>query len=125
MKPKNMILRLRTKNPLMNSVEIAKKIGVSKQYVHSILKKNDLVTNVPKPKKHVQVCLNCDIIHIDKRRFCSDDCRFKYTNILVECSFCHVQFYRKRQVLKRNYGYGYKQIYCSHSCMYRGRSDGL
>jgi len=120
-----MILRLRKKNPLMNSVEIAKKVGVSKQYVHSILKKNDLVTNVPKSKKHLQTCWHCDIIHIYKRRFCSKECHFKYSNILVECSFCHVQFYRKRSQLKRNYRYGYKQIYCSHSCLYKGRRDGL
>ena len=90
MKAKNRIVRLRKKYPLLPSIDIAKTVGVSKQYVSYILQKNDLITCVPKAK----------------------------------CSFCHVKFYRKRHVLLKNYRYGYKNIYCSRSCTYRGWRDG-
>ena len=45
------IRQLRLENPLMNLVEIGSELGVSKQYVHKILKKADLHTGVPKKKK--------------------------------------------------------------------------
>ena len=51
------IKELRTKNPLMNLVEIGSELGVSKQYVHKILKKADLHTGVPKKKK-IRRCMN-------------------------------------------------------------------
>ena len=123
MKPKKKILRLRKKYPLLPSADIAKTVGVSRQYVHSVLKKNELITKVPRSKKDLRTCKNCDNIHEYKRKFCSDGCRFQYTNILVECSFCHVEFYRKRHVLLKNYRYGCKNIYCSRSCTYRGWRD--
>ena len=124
MKAKNRIVRLRKKYPLLHSIDIAKTIGVSKQYVSYILQKNDLITCVPKAKKDLRTCTGCSILHGYNRKFCSNACRFKYTNIEVECSFCHVKFYRKRHVLLKNYRYGYKNIYCSRSCTYRGWRDG-
>ena len=58
MKAKNKIVRLRNKYPLMSSSEISKKVGVSRVYVHNILKQNDLQTKVPKPQK-VVYCKEC------------------------------------------------------------------
>ena len=51
MKPKNKIVRLRNKYPLMSNAEIGREIGVSRVYVYNILKKNDLITNVPRKNK--------------------------------------------------------------------------
>ena len=51
MKAKNKIVRLRKKHPFMSSSEISRKVGVTRIYVHNILKDNNLETNVPKPQK--------------------------------------------------------------------------
>ena len=59
MSSKEQIIQLRTENLLMNSVEIGKEVGVSKQYAHKILRKEDLHTSVPKKKKF-NMCKQCN-----------------------------------------------------------------
>ena len=60
MRPKKKIIRLRNQHPLMSNAEIGRKVGVSRSYVYNILKKNDLVTNVPRKLtiKHCTICGN-------------------------------------------------------------------
>ena len=70
MKPKNKILRLRKKFPLLPSNQIAGKVGVSRQYVSTILQKNALSTNTPRIKK-LKECLRCRELHSNRQRFCS------------------------------------------------------
>ena len=58
MKAKNKIVRLRHKNPLMSNAEIGRQVGVSRDYVGDILKKNGLVTKVPH-KSYIKYCDIC------------------------------------------------------------------
>ena len=124
MKPKNKIVRLRKKFPLLPSNQIAKQVGGSRQYVSTVLQKRDLPTSAPKNKK-LKECLFCKELHSKKQRFCSSECRFKYNQIEVTCTFCHIQFYRARHVIDNRVRAGYNRIYCSRKCYYRGQRDGL
>ena len=124
MKPKNKILRLRKKFPLLPSNQIAQQVGVSRQYVSTILQKNELSTSTPRIKK-LKECLRCRELHSNRQRFCSSDCRFKYNQIWVTCSFCHVEFYRARHVIDNRQRAGYNKIYCGRQCYYRGQRDNF
>ena len=124
MKPKNKIIRLRTKYPLLPSNQIAQRIGVSRQYVSIVLQKYELSTAAPKTKK-LKECLLCGALHFRRNRFCSSDCHFKYSHMLVTCTFCHIEFYRARHVIDNRTRAGYNRIYCSRKCYYRGQRDGL
>jgi len=124
MKPKNKIIRLRTRYPLLPSNQIAQKIGVSRQYVSTVLQKHELPTAAPRIKK-LKECLLCGALHSRQNRFCSSACHFKYSHILVTCTFCHIDFYRARHVIDNRTRAGYNKIYCGQRCYYRGQRDGL
>ena len=124
MKPKNKIVRLRNKYPLMSNAEIGREIGVSRVYVYNILKKNDLITNVPRKTK-VKYCDICGNTMNNRRKSstCSPHCRFLYNRIRVTCSFCTIDFYLRRSEVEQRYKRGYKNIYCSRICYYKGQKD--
>ena len=122
MSSKEQIIQLRTENPLMNSVEIGNEVGVSKQYVHMILRKADLNTRVPKKKKFNR-CKQCNEPINPRKNICSDKCHFTYYQIKVTCSFCHVDFYLKRSEVTQRHRRRYNKIYCSKPCYYKGRKE--
>ena len=122
MKPKNKIIRLRERNPLLPSNQIAKAVGVSRQWVSYVLNRAGLVTAAPR-QKAISTCMKCGCNHTTKKRFCSKDCYYEYYNIKVECSFCHVKFRRKRYIIDRGVRDGYTNIYCSRRCYYRGQKE--
>ena len=124
MKAKNKIVRLRKKFPLLPSNQIAGKVGVSRQYVSLVLQKYGLPTAAPQIK-NLKECLLCGAFHSRRNRFCSSDCHFKYSHILVTCTFCHIGFYRARHIIDNRTRAGYNHIYCSRQCYYRGQRDGL
>jgi predicted nucleic acid-binding Zn ribbon protein len=124
MRAKKKIVRLRHQQPLMSNAEIGRKVGVSRSYVADILKKNDLVTNVPHQLyiKHCAICGNV----MNKRRpslTCSQHCRFLYNRIKVECAYCTVEFYLRRSEVVQRYKRGYRNIHCSRLCYNRSRRD--
>lgn len=124
MRAKNRIIRLRHKNPLMSNAEIGRQIGVSRDYVGDILKKNGLVTRVPH-KPYVKYCDICGNPRAKQRRIpvCSSRCRFLYFRIRVTCSYCKIDFYLKRGEVVQRYRRGYNNIYCSQKCHTRKRYD--
>jgi len=124
MRPKKKIVRLRNQHPLMSNAEIGRKVGVSRSYVHTILKKNDLVTNVPRTLT-IKHCVLCGNVMKGKKLSltCSQRCRFLYNRIKVECSYCTVEFYLRRSEVSQRYKRGYKNIYCSRLCYNRGQRN--
>ena len=124
MKPKNKIVRLRNKYPLMSNADIGREVGVSRVYVFSILKKNDLITKVPL-KKHVKYCDICGDVMNNHRASptCSPHCRFLYNRIRVTCSYCTVDFYLRRSEVTQRYNRGHKNIYCSRGCYNKSQKD--
>lgn len=122
MKSRNKIIRWRRKYPLMRPIVMARKLGVSRQYVHTILKKYDLPTSAP-PQRTIRHCPICSGIIPTRARVCPGRCRYEYTNLQVTCSFCRYKFLRKRWDIINSYKRGYKNIYCSRTCYHKSRRD--
>ena len=122
---KDAIIKLRKENPLMNLVQIGQEVGTSKQYVHKILKRAGLATSVPRPRKF-HACKECDEIifnTMSRNSFCSDNCHYKYYQIEVACSFCHMPFMRSRGSIVQSHRRKFDKIYCSVSCKRRGLKE--
>ena len=122
MKAKNKIVRLRKRYPLMRPVDIARQVGVSRQYVHTTLRKADLPTSAPS-RRRVRHCPICNEIVKTRASVCPGRCRYEYYNHIVACSYCHFQFIMKRYEIVNRYRRGYNNIYCSRQCYYRARSE--
>ena len=115
------IIQTRIKNPFMTLPEIGDKFGVSKQYIHKVLKKAGLHTNAPKSLQPSRYCVQCGNRTLPKRKLCSDKCRFDWRFMKVSCSYCTQEFYRRKYLLKKSYFLNFKNIYCSQRCYQRSR----
>ena len=124
MKPKNKIKRLRQKNPFMTMPEIASIVGVRKQYVHEVLTKAGLSTIIPSYRSGTY-CKICNNNTKYKPLLCSKECRIKYYNLEVTCSFCNKKFLRNKRKLEYSYRMGYEYIHCSRRCYNRRRNQEL
>ena len=113
---------LRQENPFLSMVDIAKRLGVSKQRIHFLLKQEHLSTSCIKLKKAVY-CKVCG--KPTKGTKTCKECHFTYYFFKVNCAFCHVPFYLRTCEIRRRQKYGYNNIYCGRKCFYRGRRDGL
>ena len=127
MKAKDKIVKLRKGFPLLPSKQIAKQVGVSRQYVHKILLQADLHTAAPSKRKNpTNACLVCGLPTRDYRyRFCSKECRMGYLRVELVCSFCKAAFIITRSQLDQKVRDGYNRPYCSRICFYKGLKDGL
>ena len=123
MKTDRKIIRLRLQQPLLNGNDIARKIGVCKQYVSKILQQAGLNNKQPIYK---MLCKNCVSVAVQKqRKFCSVECREEYYWIPVECSFCHYKYKMQRSHIIQRYNRGMQHIYCSNKCYCLGQKDGI
>ena len=124
MKLKNKVIKLRKYNPLMPTRQIARELNMAVSWTHTILKKANLITNPPRKIKW-NTCRNnhCSILFKENRRFCTHKCRYEYMTPLIVCSFCHVEFRRKRHSVLQGLNRGDQNFYCSRKCFMRGRSD--
>ena len=126
MKVRNKIVRLRKQQPLLTGSEIIRKIGISRQYVSKILKQEGLHNTQPTYKNKVVTCKVCGRSTPKGQQLCpTGDCKDKYYNIGVTCSFCKVSFVLKRGHIVQRYNRGLKHIYCSSTCYAKGQKDGL
>ena len=118
------IVKYRQEHPILTLADIGNKFGVSRQYIYKVLKNNNVPTKGVRRKKS-NPCKFCGSLHYKRNQFCSSECRFTYTHIEVHCAFCHVPFYRTRQIIDKNMRRGYNRIYCSRICFAKVRKDGL
>ena len=120
------IIRLRKEQPLLTGSDIGRKIGVSRQYVSKILKKEGLHNRQPTYKTKIVLCLVCNKTTPRGTRLCpTGDCKQIYYNIEVTCAFCKFNFTIKRAHIVQRYKRGWNHIYCSKKCYNRGQRDGL
>ena len=126
MRNKKKIIRLRTRQPLLTGSEISRKLNVSKQYVHQVLKKAALNNRQPHYKKRIIFCKVCGNMTPDNQMICpTEECQRKYYHVDVECSFCHHKFQLQRSHVIQRYQRGMKHIYCSQKCYGLGQRDGI
>ena len=126
MRNKKKIIRLRNQQPLLTGSEIGRKLNVSKQYVHKILKDANLNNRQPHYKKKIEHCMVCRNVTPNNQQLCpTGECNQKYFYADVECSFCHYKFKLQRSHVIQRYKRGMKHIYCSRKCYGRGQRDGI
>ena len=123
---KKSIIQLRKRKPLLTGSEIGRKIGVSRQYVSNILKEEGLHNKQPTYKKIVVLCKICEKATPRGQRVCpTRECKDKYYNVDVTCTFCQYPFKMKRGHIIQRHKRGLKHIYCSQSCYSKGKHDGI
>jgi len=124
MKAKNKVVRLRERNPFMSTAEIARKVGITRQYAREVLLKNNLQTKVPKPKR-VVYCKVCRDVTTDRGGIHNGECRFKWNRIKLTCSFCRIPFYRSRKRVFQGYRLKLKNVYCTQTCYQTFRKQNV
>mgnify|MGYP003624266326 CR=1 FL=1 len=115
MKAKNKVIRLRKRHPFMPTVDIAKEVGITRQYAREVLLKNNLQTNPPKPKR-VVYCKVCRDITTDRYGLHKGECSFRWKFTKLTCSWCTVPFYRTRKRIVQGYKMKLKNVYCTQKC---------
>ena len=109
------IIQHRQHNPYDTLQQIGDAFGVSRQYIHKVLKQNDVSTLRVKKVKNVKYCQICKepsgnkLVH-------EGTCHFQYYYNEVNCATCQKSFYRKRSEIKQRLKWGYKNNYCTQQC---------
>jgi len=123
------IVRYKEENPTLTLKDIGKRFKTSKQYIHKVLKNQNIPTAIRARKKRVSYCLECAspiyIKYLLKKPICSTKCHFKYFNIKITCDYCRTPFYRKRSALIQKSVMGYKHSFCTLQCFYRAQRAGI
>jgi hypothetical protein len=123
------IVRYKEENPTLTLEQIGERFKTSRQYIHKVLKNQNIPTAIRVKKKKVGYCLECNNAVYKEyhyiKRLCSKKCHFKYFNIKIICDYCKIPFYRKRSALIQRSIYGYKHSFCTVQCYYRAQRDGI
>ena len=116
------IVSYRQEHPYDTLEQIGERFEVSRMYIHKVLTKTSTPTTRIK-RVNIKYCLECK--EPSTREVHTGKCHFKYYNIKVTCAFCRIPFYRKRAKIIQTYNRGYKKLYCTRQCYYRGQREGL
>jgi hypothetical protein len=115
------IIQYRYDNPHDTLQQIGNAFKVSRQYIHEVLKNNDIPTIRAKRQKGTRYCLVCK--ELSTTLVHKGTCHFQYYNIKLTCTYCRVPFYRKRADIVHKYHRGYGKNYCSQQCFHKHRSN--
>ena len=118
-------IALKESQPYLTLPAIAMKLGVTKQRIFRILKEEGLPTKGLYQRKRLVYCPVCHSPTPNKQKVCPGKCREDIKFVWVECEFCHLNFQRKKRIIKDSYRRGYLHIFCSKSCYNRGQRDGI
>ncbi len=108
------IIALRNENPTMSAAEIARQLGISRERVRQILKKNELTTDV-RIFQEPNHCVYCKIVIKNNKKYCSKECRHLNYLITYTCDYCGAQ----KTVKKSQYTASRRKSihqFCSHTC---------
>ncbi len=106
---KSKVISLRSTNPYMKMSDIGRAVGVSKQRVYQILRKQGLPT-----KRSVELkykCLVCG--HSSSNKFCSKICKAKWQKIPIVCTNCGKLFFRDKERLLQHHR---EALFCCRKC---------
>ena len=118
-------IALKESQPYLTLPAIAQKLGVTKQRIFRILKEAGLPTKGLYQRKKLVYCPVCNNPTPNKQKVCQGKCKEEIKFVWVECEFCHLQFKRKKRIIKDSYRRGYLHIFCSTGCYNRGQKDGI
>ena len=115
------IVQERFENRYATLREIGAKFGVSRQYIHKVLKQEQVPTLRLK-KIRFSICLVCEQkvenslakVHIGK-------CYGEYYYQLIHCDNCFAEWHMKRAIIMQKTRRGDKHGYCSRGCYTKHR----
>ena len=109
------VLHLRTNDPTISASDMARAVGVSREWVRQTLVTLGLSTR--KPPLPVRLCPVCQTVIPRKiNKFCSTECMSASRRVTLTCLNCKQEFQRRRRLHLRNLEKGYKYIWCSRQC---------
>lgn len=119
-------IRLRQENPTWTLQQIGDVVGVSRERVRQVLKKNSIQTihYIEKP-----YCKNCGNPAKPRRKFCGPKCRYDYGQVEIVCIVCGVKKQRStawynRMLKDPSYTGNGSRVFCSKKCFgyYAGKN---
>jgi len=115
------IVQERYENRYATLREIGEKFGVTRQYVHKVLKQNEVPTLRLK-KDRFSICLICDDRIMDSMaKVHQGKCHGEYYYKIVRCDNCFAKWHMKRSVLISKIKRKDRHGYCSRSCYIKHR----
>ena len=114
LKPSNRdrIAELLEQEPTLTNTEAARRIGVTRSYVHQI--RNSLGLPPSNRRKSWHPCEACGNLIPSRKRYCDKLCAYNMKD--VTCETCGKVFPRSNRVIRTNEERGYQHIWCSKSC---------
>ena len=126
------ICLLRTQNPDMKAIEIARTLDISRERIRQILTKNNLPTKIEKSPRLIRLCRWCStpLPYWNKSGLCSTcygNNRFLSHRTILTCNGCGRHFFRQNGVTRAGAKRGYRYIFCNRHCFghYAGIHFGL
>lgn len=105
---------LRSSSLCMTMSEIAKRVGISRQRVYQILRKDGFPTK-HRVHKNQYECLVCGTP--SEYKLCSKKCKKKWQQIPVTCTRCGKLFFRNKHEFLHNYKNHGFALFCSRHCV--------
>lgn len=126
------VIQLRKGNPCLTSAKIGRMVGISRQRVFQILRREGLATvKVRNPR----TCEHCGCPCLGgQNRFCSHQCFHAHTYAILICEACGKEFERRARLLIHQLntpnsltGRQCEHIFCSRRCLgtWTGKTYGL
>ncbi len=115
------IVKERYENRYATLREIGEKFGVTRQYVHQVLKKENAPTLRLK-KVSFRICEVCDqIVENSMAKVHKGKCHGEYYYKLMQCDNCLAKWHMKRGIVIQKIKRKDKHSYCSRSCYIQHR----
>lgn len=117
------VCTLRQQNPCLTLIEIGDQLGVTRERVRQILKKEGMSTRALYVPKYGRFsCVVCDKVFVPERAtstrlYCSVQCQKEAAMITLSCDWCGNLFkrpiYKEKPTLARHPG---KNVFCNKHC---------
>lgn len=108
----DVILYIRNVHPTISTINLSVLLGVSRQRINQILKKNNLPTNT----RTLNLCAYCSTPCRKPLKYCSSTCRSEAKRLDFTCEECGIVFQRTVTYANARAKRGYKHTWCSKHC---------
>ena len=120
---RDLIVQQRFEYPLETLKEIGLAFGVTAQYVHKVLRAENVPTRRPE-RKSFRYCVleKCqEKIENSMAKVHAGRCHAEYYWLYVRCNNCWAEWHMRRGQMKQKVDRGDKNIYCSRDCYFEHR----
>ena len=115
------IIQLRLENPRIRAIKLAELVGITRERVRQILKKEGLTTKFEEdyPVRPPTFCLTCgNVTPTRGRKYCSKECYVR-KRVVISCAECGKRMeFRPSEHRARLRQTTSGKLFCSRSCFY-------